>query len=116
MIWKKYGFDMTPSKYASSPDHFVGATAWMTAPEVPSGYSSQQYSGYNKGILDGSLAAGHPVIVQIAMRSISGMHFIVLKSGSNGSYKMNDPWYGADLSFSDYYTTSSILSLRIITK
>jgi len=116
MVWKKYGFDMTPSKYASNPSHFVGATAWGTSPDVPPGYSSQQYSGYNKGILDGALAAGHPVIVQISMKNIAGMHFVVVKSGSNGSYKMNDPWYGSDLNFTDYYSTSSILSLRLITK
>lgn len=116
MVWKKYGFDMTPSKYASNPSHFVGATAWGTSPETPPGFSSQQYSGYNRGILDGALAAGHPVIVQISMKSISGMHFIVLKSGANGSYKINDPWYGSDLNFTDYYSTSSIMSLRLITK
>jgi peptidoglycan hydrolase CwlO-like protein len=116
MIWKKYGYDMTPSKYAASPDHFVGATAWGTSPEVPPGFSSQQYSGYNRGILDGALAAGHPVIVQISMKNIAGMHFVVLKSGANGSYKMNDPWFGSDLNFTDYYSTSSILSLRLITK
>jgi peptidoglycan hydrolase CwlO-like protein len=116
MIWKKYGYDMDPSKYASNPEHFVGATAWGTSPEVPPGFSSQQYAGYNKGILDGALAAGHPVIVQISMKSISGMHFIVLKSGAGGSYKMNDPWFGSDLNFTDYYSTASIMSLRLITK
>jgi len=116
MIWKKYGYDMDPSKYAANPNNFVAATAWGTSPEVPPGFSTQQYSGYNRGILDGALAAGHPVIVQISMRSISGMHFVVLKSGANGSYKMNDPWFGADLNFTDYYSTSSIMSLRLITK
>lgn len=116
MIWKKYGFDMDPSKYAANPSHFVGSTAWMLAPEVPSGYTSKQVSGYNRSVIDAALAAGHPVIAQISMKSISGMHFIVLKSGSNGSYKVNDPWYGADINFSDYYSTSSILSLRLITK
>lgn len=117
MIWKKYGYEMTPSIYASRPDHFAGTTAWMLAPEVPPGFSSQSFSGYNRGILDGALAAGHPVIVQLYMRGTSaGMHFVVIKSGANGNYKMNDPWFGADLNFSDRYSTASIMSLRLISK
>ncbi len=117
MIWKKYGFDMSPSMYAARPDHFAGSTAWMLAPEVPPGFGSQVASGYNKSFLDNALSNGHPIIVQLYMRgSSSGMHFIVIKSGSNGNYKMNDPWFGADLNFSDHYSLGSIMSLRLISK
>ena len=117
MIWKKYGYDMNPSMYAASPDHFAGTTAWMLSPDVPTGFSSQAVSGYNKNFLDSALTGGHPVIVQLYMKgSSSGMHFIVIKSGGNGSYKMNDPWFGADLNFSDHYSLSSIMSLRLISK
>ena len=117
MIWKKYGYEMSPSVYASRPDHFAGATAWMLTPELPSGFSLKSVGGYNKSFLDNALAEGKPVIAQLYMKSISaGMHFVVIKSGSNGSYKINDPWFGADINFSDHYSTSSIMSLRLISR
>lgn len=116
MIWKKYGFDMTPSIYAANPNYFLGTTAWMSNPDAPPGYTYSAVSGYNQKVLDNELKNGRPVIVQLSMKSIAGMHFIVIKSGSNGNYTMNDPWFGADLDFSSHYSTSAIMSLRLITK
>ncbi|MFA6007156.1 MAG: hypothetical protein WC784_00735 [Candidatus Shapirobacteria bacterium] len=50
------------------------------------------------------------------MKSIYGMHFVVIINGSNGNYKIHDPWFGADQDLNSRYSTGSIMSLRLITK
>lgn len=115
MVYKKIGHDTTPLSYASNPDNFWGNTAYMVSPSPPSGYIYKQVS-YSSNTVDNELKAGRYVIAQVKMANISGMHFIVIISGSNGSYKIHDPWFGADQNFSDRYSTSLIMSLRLITK
>lgn len=63
--------------------------------------------------IDGELAAGRPVIVGL----YSGpAHFIVLKSGSNGNYVMNDPFMpnGHDVNFSSKYSTGVITDVETV--
>ncbi|HVA97197.1 MAG TPA: hypothetical protein VND99_06080 [Candidatus Acidoferrales bacterium] len=57
--------------------------------------------------LDDALSSG-PVIVGIY--AYGGTHFVVIKSGSNGNYVMDDPYIpnGHDISFTDHYTLGSI--------
>ncbi len=61
--------------------------------------------------IDGELSSGHPVVVGV---SYDGGpipdHFVVLISGSNGNYKMNDPFTpnGRNINFSDYYSVARI--------
>jgi peptidoglycan hydrolase CwlO-like protein len=61
--------------------------------------------------IDSELSAGRPVIVGI---SYDGGplpdHFLVLISGSNGNYKMNDPFTpnGHNVPFTDHYSVGSI--------
>lgn len=115
MVYKKIGSNITPLSYASNPSNFWGNTAYMTNPSPPSGYTYKQVA-YSSDIIDKELKDGRYVIAQMKMRNIAGMHFIVIISGSNGSYKIHDPWFGADLNFSDRYSTSGVISLRLITK
>lgn len=116
MIFKKYGVNMDPSLYASNPGNFFSSTAWMLNPNAPPGLTYREVSGYQPNIIDNELKNDRPVIAQISMKNISGMHFIVLLSGSNGNYKIHDPWYGPDLDFSQYYNTSLIMSVRLFSK
>jgi len=116
MVLKKIGHDITPSEYASDPTRFT-STADLIAPTPPSGYIYKKINGYNSSVIDKEINENRYVIAQVPMRgSPSGSHFIVLISGSNGNYKIHDPVYGADKEFSKYYSTSSIISLRLITK
>ncbi len=115
MVYKKIGSNITPLSYASNPSNFWGNTAYMTNPSPPSGYTYKQVA-YSSDTIDKELNDGRYVIAQMKMRNIAGMHFIVIISGSNGSYKIHDPWFGADLNFSDRYSTSGVISLRLITK
>jgi len=115
MTYKKLGYDITPSAYAANSSNFWGNTAYMSIPTPPSGYTYKQVS-YNSGTIDDELNAGRYVIAQVKMSTVVGMHFIVIISGSNGNYKIHDPWFGADLNFSDHYSPALVMSLRLITK
>lgn len=116
MVLKKLGFGITPSTYAADPSRFTLNTAYAKVPSPPSDYKYQQV-GYSASVVDKELSSGRYVIVQIRMSgSVSGMHFIVIISGSNGNYKIHDPWYGPDQNFSDHYSIGSIMSLRLFTK
>ncbi len=115
MVYKKLGSDITPSAYAANSSNFWANTAYMNNPNPPSGYTYKQTS-YSIGAIDSELSAGRYVIAQMRMSNVAGMHFIVIISGSNGNYKIHDPWFGADLNFSDRYSPSLVMSLRLITK
>jgi peptidoglycan hydrolase CwlO-like protein len=115
MTFKKLGYDITPSAYAANSSNFRFNTAYALAPNPPSGYNYQQV-GYSIGTIDSELKSGRYVIAQVKMSTIVGMHFIVIISGSNGNYKIHDPWFGADQNFSDRYSPGLVMSLRLITK
>ena len=115
MTYKKLGFDISPSAYAANSSNFWSNTAYMLTPSPPSGYIFKQVS-YSAPTVDNELKAGRYVIAQMRMSTIVGMHFIVIISGSNGNYKIHDPWFGADQDFSSHYSTIGIMSLRLITK
>ena len=116
MIWKKYGADVTPLSIANTLDFFRLNTAYMILPTPPPpGYKSNTY-GRDLGIIDSELAAGRPVIVRLSVYFNSvGTHFIVLKSGSDGNYIMNDPIYEADMTFNSKYSTGQITGVRTFT-
>lgn len=115
MVYKKLGYDISPSAYAANSSNFWSNTAYMATPNPPGGYTYKQVS-YNSGTIDDELRAGRYVIAQVKMSNVSGMHFIVIISGSNGNYKIHDPWFGADQNFSDRYSPALVISLRLITR
>lgn len=116
MAYKKLGKDLSPSLYAADPGNFRFSTAYALDPAPPDGYI-YKISGYNASTIDNEIKNGRYVIAQLRMvGSISGMHFIVIIGGSNGNYKIHDPWFGSDLDFNSHYTTSQIMSLRLFTK
>jgi len=115
MAFKKIGTNTTPSIYATDPLKFTLNTAYAKDPIPPTGYTYKSVA-YNTTTIDNELKAGRYVIVQVRMSTVSGMHFIVIISGSNGKYKIHDPWYGPDLDFTSHYSVSQVMSLRLITK
>lgn len=115
MTFKKIGSDITPAAYAAIPSNFQFNSAYAINPTPPSGYSYRQ-SQYSASAVDSELKAGRYVIAQMYMKNIYGMHFVVIISGSNGNYKIHDPWFGPDQNLNDRYSTGSIMSLRLITK
>lgn len=105
MIMKQKGQNVTPATVAGNSSYFFSNTAYMLIPWGGGKFTSVWGSG-TSGI-DSKLASGEPVIVGVKAGPF-GTHFIVLKSGSGGNYIMNDPWEGANLNFSDYYSTGQI--------
>jgi peptidoglycan hydrolase CwlO-like protein len=107
MVMKQKGVGVTPADVASSSSYYFADTASMLIPWAGGKFQSIWQKDF--GAIDAKLAAGEPIIVGVKVTSNSvGTHFLVLKSGSNGDYIMNDPWEGANLKFSDYYSTSQI--------
>lgn len=114
MVKKKYGEDVTPISIAGNSSYFFSTTAYMLQPwPSPNGYHYNR-SSYNQGQIDSALADGRPVIAHLRINTSDG-HFIVLKSGSGGNYVMHDPWEGYDKNFKDFYSTSQITDISILT-
>lgn len=105
MVLKKHGSNVTPADVAANNSYFFSNTAYLLLPWAGGKFSSTW--GFDQGSIDSKLSSGDVVIVGLRAGAY-GMHFIVLKSGSNGDYIMNDPWNGPDLKFSDFYSTSQI--------
>jgi peptidoglycan hydrolase CwlO-like protein len=103
MILKQRGENIIPIDVAGNSSYFF--QAYMLIPWAGGKFTSI----WNKdlGTIDAKLTSGKPVIVGLYAGQY-GTHFVVLKSGSNGDYVMNDPWYGPNLKFSDHYNTSQI--------
>ncbi|MBD3250493.1 MAG: hypothetical protein GF381_02915 [Candidatus Pacebacteria bacterium] len=111
MIWTKHGHNTTPSTIAANPSYFRWNTAYMAYIPAPPGYKYQRYNYRDLDLIDSELSAGRPVIVHLNIGTYDG-HFIVLKSGNNGNYIMNDPLFQADMPFDSKYSTSQIDSIR----
>jgi predicted double-glycine peptidase len=106
MIKKKYGENIIPTNVAQDTSYFVSGTAYM----LHSGLNAHGFTvnfGNQTNLINSQLGSGKPVIVHLTVNTSDG-HYVVLKSGSNGNYIMNDPWEGPDLSFSKYYNVNSI--------
>jgi len=103
MIASHYKKDIKPSDIAAESSAFVYPTAYMWWSYTVKGVSVN----LTRGSLDSELAEGRPVIVGLRA---GPAHFIVLKSGSNGNYVMNDPVIenGHDINFSSHYSVSDI--------
>lgn len=104
MVLKQRGESVTPADIAGNSSNFFSNTAYMLIPWAGGRFTSVWSS--DLGAIDSKLSSG-PVIVGLKAGPY-GTHFIVLKSGSGGNYVMHDPWNGADLNFSDYYSTGQI--------
>ncbi len=116
MVHKKHGASTSPAIVGANRNYFFSSTALMLTPPAPSGYTYKRYDYFTINTIDAELSANRPVIVHVKTNNGWGGHFIVLFSGSDGSYTMHDPWYGADLSFSKYYNTGLIDSVRVFTQ
>jgi peptidoglycan hydrolase CwlO-like protein len=95
---------ITPADIATSGGNNFAVGTAMLAKSISVGGVSLTRVGVS---LDSALQNG-PVIVGIY--AYGGTHFVVIKSGSNGDYIMDDPYLpnGHDISFTDHYSTSSI--------
>jgi peptidoglycan hydrolase CwlO-like protein len=105
MVLKQSGENVTPAIIAGRAEYYFSDTAYMLIPWAKGKIVSVW--GNSLSAIDAKLASGKPVIVGVRAGPY-GTHFVVLKSGSNGNYMMNDPWHGYNLPFSSYYSTGVI--------
>ncbi len=113
MVLSHYGFNVTPSDVASTLDAFVPGTAYMYYRPWSVSGATVNRSSTTISAIDGELSGGHPVIVGV----YNGPgHFVVLKSGSNGNYVMNDPFVenGHDIDFTSHYSMGVITEVDTI--
>lgn len=108
MVHKYYGFDTDPSDIAGKNSNFFYGLMRVPWPG-PGGRSYSMLGwGYPGSAIDKELSKDNPVIVGVTANNAAGTHFVVLYEGKNGDYKMNDPIWGPDLDFQDYYSTGQI--------
>jgi len=96
MVYTHYGHrNVTPQTINSYSGNFASyAPAWLSKKIIADGTTSTRVGSS----IDGELAAGRPVIVGIGYNGCQHSdgyyadHFVVIISGSNGNYKMNDPF------------------------
>src|SRR5260221_501051 len=115
MVFTHYGHkDVTPVSININPDNFASYyPAYLLYTVVANGVSSQR-NGTTISAIDNVLNNSNHDPVIVGIRYSSGdTHFVVLISGSNGSYQMNDPFVpnGHNISFTSHYSLSSIFEV-----
>ena len=115
MVYTHFGHrGVTPQTINSNPFNFASYyPAYLNMTIVADGVSATRvYS-----TIDSELSSGRPVIVGISYDGGPNPdHFLVLISGSNGDYKMNDPYTpnGHNIPFTDHYSVGSIRTINKI--
>ncbi len=102
--------DITPATINGNPDNFAIYFPAYLNKTISAGGTTFVREGISYSQIDGELSAGHPVVVGIGA---GPSHFVVLVSGSNGNYLMNDPFVpnGSRISFTSHYSTGSITEI-----
>ncbi|QQG41005.1 MAG: hypothetical protein HYV37_01635 [Candidatus Levyibacteriota bacterium] len=109
MVYTHYGHrGVTPLTINSRSENFASYyPAYLSKTIMADGAISSRVNA----TIDSILSSGHPVVVGV---SYDGGpipdHFVVIISGSNGNYKMNDPFTpnGHNIDFSSYYSVGGI--------
>lgn len=102
MVFRFYGYDMTPVTLASDPKYFLPRSAYMYIPSNFGWPGGKTYRNVSYSDLKTYLNNGTPVIAGVRGSS----HYIVLKKVDGDDFIMNDPIYGPDLKVSDHYSLS----------
>ncbi|MFH1832583.1 MAG: C39 family peptidase [Candidatus Levyibacteriota bacterium] len=113
MVYTHYGYrSVTPQTINSISSNFASYyPAYLNKTISVNGTTSQRISAN----IDSVLASGHPVVIGISYDSGSiADHFVVFISGSNGDYRMNDPFTpnGRNISFKDRYPGVRIVEIE----
>jgi len=109
MVYTHFGHrSVNPQSINSNPNNFASYyPAFLKKTITADGVTSNRVSSD----IDSELSTGRPVIVGISYDGgPSPDHFLVLISGSNGNYRMNDPFTpnGHNIPFTDHYSVGSI--------
>lgn len=106
MVMTHYGYkSVTPVTINSNPANFTAYAPLLLKTIYAAGVSATRVDT----AMDAVLAAGDPVVVGLHP-SPGATHFVVITSGSKGSYIMRDPWTagGKDIPFSSHYSLATV--------
>jgi hypothetical protein len=109
MVLTHYGYkDVNPISINVNPANFSAVGGLMLLTTYVDGITATRITT----AIDATLSSGNPVIV--GLHAYGGTHFVVLVSGSHGSYLMRDPYVpnGKDINFTDHYKISSIYAIN----
>jgi peptidoglycan hydrolase CwlO-like protein len=110
MVYTHLGHkSVTPLSINANPSNFASYyPAFLNRTIIADGTTTTRIASE----IDSELSSGRPVIVGIRYAN-GDTHFVVLVSGSNGNYTMNDPFVpdGHKISFSDHYPINSIYEI-----
>ncbi len=109
MVYTHFGHrSVTPQTINGIPNNFASYyPAWLKLTISADGSTSSRASTS----IDSELSAGRPVVVGISYDGGPlADHFLVLISGSNGDYQMNDPYTpnGHNIPLASHYSVGSI--------
>ncbi len=100
--------NVTPQTINSNPSNFASYyPAYLNKTISAEGLTTSRIYA----AIDSELSAGRPVVIGIGR---GPDHFVVFISGSNGDYKMHDPFVpnGHNINFTDHYSVSNINSIE----
>ncbi len=110
MVMTHYGYkSVTPVTINSNPSNFSAFGPLLLKTIYAAGVSATRVDV----TIDAVLATGNPVIVGLHPTR-GATHFLVLTSGSKGSYMMRDPWTsgGKDIPFSSHYSLATVYEVN----
>lgn len=114
MVISHYGHrEVNPVSINANPSNFAAYYPAYLNYSISAGGASWTRSSISYSNIDGELSAGRPVVVGIGR---GPSHFVVLVSGSNGNYTMNDPYVenGNKISFTSKYSLSSMSEIDTV--
>jgi len=109
MVLTHYGHKTLPSDINANPDNFASYyPAYLLYTIQVNGVTAARVGS----TIDAALSNGDPLVVGV--HAYGGTHFVVLRSGSGGSYMMNDPYVanGNNIPFTDHYSVGSIFEIH----
>jgi len=116
MMLRHFGFDTDPGRLndllkANGGYHDGNLFVWGSLEKIFNGVKfGYRYNGAYLDKVDAQLQAGKPVIVNVDMypaTSALDEHWVLIVGKVNGSYIINDPWYGTQFKFEDKYGAPS---------
>ncbi|MBI3559231.1 C39 family peptidase [Candidatus Gottesmanbacteria bacterium] len=104
---------VTPVTINNDPSNFASYFPAYLNKTISAGGSSWTRTGISLSQIDGELSAGKPVVIGIGY---GPAHFVVLVSGSNGNYLMNDPFVenGNKIPFTSKYSLANITEIDAV--
>jgi len=106
MVLTHYGYkNVTPVTINANPANFSAFGPLLLKTIYAAGVSATRVDT----AMDAVLATGNPVVVGLHPTR-GATHFVVIVSGSKGSYLMRDPWTagGKDIPFNSHYSLATV--------